>query len=57
MCKPLGEPLLMTEAFAAALGGDDVVSLGEHALRGVSRPQQLLTARRSPIPATSISPD
>jgi adenylate cyclase len=45
MCKTLGEPLLMTDAFAAALGDDAVVSLGEHALRGVSLPQRLLTVR------------
>jgi hypothetical protein len=35
----------MTDAFAAALADDAVVSLGDHALRGVSLPQRLLTVR------------
>lgn len=46
MCKTLGEPLLMTAAFAAALGREGLVSLGDHTLRGVSQPQEILTTRR-----------
>jgi adenylate cyclase len=47
MCKTLGEPLLMTSAFATALGATDVdvVSLGHHALKGVAQPQEILTTR------------
>lgn len=48
MCKTLGEPLLMTSSFAAALGTRDVevVSLGHHALKGVAQRQEILTTRR-----------
>jgi adenylate cyclase len=46
MCKTLGEPLLMTAAFASAVGDDDTVSLGHHALRGVAQPQEIHTLRR-----------
>jgi adenylate cyclase len=45
LCKPLGCPLLMTRAFATALGRDDLVVLGRHELRGVSAPQDILTTR------------
>jgi len=45
MCKTLGEPLLMTSSFAAALDDKDVVSLGHHALKGVAHPQEILTTR------------
>lgn len=59
MCKTLGEPLLMTASFADALGENvaraDVVSLGQHALKGVAQPQEILTTRRpvaaGPVPA------
>jgi adenylate cyclase len=47
MCKTLGEPLLMTSAFVTALGdAKDVVSLGDHALKGVAQSQEILTVRR-----------
>jgi len=57
MCKTLGEPLLMTSAFVAGLGDGgatgDVVSLGDHALKGVAQSQEILTMRRRPdLPAT-----
>jgi adenylate cyclase len=47
MCKALGEPLLMTAAFAGALAdpSGEVVSLGQHALKGVAQPQEILTTR------------
>jgi adenylate cyclase len=46
MCKTLGKPLLMTSAFVAALGdARDVVSLGNHALKGVAQSQEILTLR------------
>lgn len=51
LCKPLGCPLLMTRAFASALGRDDLVVLGSHTLRGVSEPQDILTTpARRPLP-------
>lgn len=46
MCKPLGQPLLFTAEVAAGLDRPDVVSLGEHPLKGVSRPRELFTVRR-----------
>jgi adenylate cyclase len=46
MCKSLGEPLLMTAAFAAALGDVELRSLGHHALKGVAKPQEILTQAR-----------
>ncbi|MBK8996206.1 MAG: adenylate/guanylate cyclase domain-containing protein [Myxococcales bacterium] len=45
LCKPLGCPLLMTDAFAAGLASDELVSLGKHLLRGVSEPREVLTTR------------
>lgn len=57
MCKTIGEPLLMTAAFAGALGAsdasdasDDVLSLGAHVLKGVALPQEILTTRRRLAP-------
>jgi adenylate cyclase len=46
MCKTLGEPLLMTSAFASALADPGVVSLGRHALRGVAQAQEIFTRRQ-----------
>ncbi len=45
LSKPLGVPLLMTARFAAACAGPDVatVSLGTHALRGVSAAGEVFT--------------
>jgi len=45
MCKALGVPLIVSARFAAELGGAGLASLGEHALRGVARPQELFTTR------------
>lgn len=45
LAKGLGVPLLMTAELAAALGRDDVVSLGFHALKGVGEPREILTIR------------
>jgi adenylate cyclase len=44
LCKTLG-PLLMTSAFARALGREDLVELGRHTLRGVSEDQTILSTR------------
>ena len=45
MCRSVDQPLLVSSAFAAALGVSRcrLVSVGRYALRGVSRPQDLFT--------------
>jgi adenylate cyclase len=45
MCRSVDQPLLVSSAFAAALGesGSRLVSVGRYALRGVGRPQDLFT--------------
>lgn len=43
MCKELGRPLLLTEAFVAASDRSDATSLGQVRLRGVSRDLELFT--------------
>lgn len=45
MCRSVDQPLLVSSAFAAALGDSRsrLVSVGRYALRGVSRPQDLFT--------------
>lgn len=43
MCKPLGRSLLLTREFATEVTCTPLVSLGEHALRGVDRAQELFT--------------
>jgi hypothetical protein len=42
MCKPLGQTILFSNEFARHFPGK-LVSLGVHALRGVSAPQELFT--------------
>lgn len=50
LCKVVGCPLLMTDAFARSLGRSDLVSLGAHTLRGVSQPREILTTSgRGPV--------
>lgn len=47
LCKPLGAPLLMTQAFVDGLkGAVPTVGLGSHALRGVSTAQAIHTVPR-----------
>jgi adenylate cyclase len=43
MTKILGEPVLISSAFAASFGGK-LTSLGQHRLRGVALPQEIFTA-------------
>ncbi|MBI3707783.1 MAG: adenylate/guanylate cyclase domain-containing protein [Proteobacteria bacterium] len=45
LCRSVDRTVLLSSAFAAALGGADsrLVSVGRYALRGVSRPQDLFT--------------
>ena len=45
MCRAVDQPMLVSAAFAHALGqaGAALVSVGRYALRGVSAPQELFT--------------
>ena len=45
MCRSVEQPMLLSAAFAAAVGeaGSGLVSVGRYALRGVGRPQDLFT--------------
>jgi adenylate cyclase len=45
LAKQLGVPLLMTAKLCDALARDDIVSLGFHALKGVSEAREILTVR------------
>ncbi len=48
MCRPLGQDILVSQALADAVPGlhARLVPLGDHALRGVARPQALYAVRR-----------
>jgi adenylate cyclase len=46
LCKVLGTPLAMSEAFVAAAAPVDAVDLGRHALKGVDAPVRVLTLAR-----------
>jgi adenylate cyclase len=41
LCKTVGRPLLCTAAFARAMGGEGLVSLGRYALKGVSEEAEI----------------
>jgi adenylate cyclase len=45
MCRSVEQPLLVSSAFAAAMGEarSRLISVGRYALRGVQRPQELFT--------------
>jgi adenylate cyclase len=44
MCRSLDQPVLLSAAFAEAVGRERrFVSVGRYALRGVARPQELFT--------------
>jgi adenylate cyclase len=45
MCRSVDQPLLVSSAFASAIGEarSRFVSVGRYALRGVGRPQDLFT--------------
>lgn len=43
LCKEVGVPLLATRAFAEVAGLSRLVGVGDHSLRGVSKPQALYT--------------
>ena len=46
LCKPLGTPLAMSEAFVAAARLERTLDLGTHALAGVDAPVRVLTLER-----------
>jgi adenylate cyclase len=43
LCRSLDQPVLLSSAFAAAVGEGPLVGVGRYALRGVKRPQELFT--------------
>ncbi len=43
MCRSVDQPVLVSAAFADAIGHKGLVSVGRFALRGVGRPQELFT--------------
>ncbi len=45
LCKQLATPLALSAAFVEAAAVDDVVDLGEHALKGVKAPLRVFTKR------------
>jgi adenylate cyclase len=46
LCKTLGTPLAMSEAFARSAKPEDLVDLGEQPLKGVRAPLRVFTRRR-----------
>jgi adenylate cyclase len=50
MCRSLDQPVLVSSAFASAVGEprSRLVSVGRYALRGVGRPQDLFTLHHDP---------
>jgi adenylate cyclase len=50
MCRSVDQPVLVSSAFAAALGAsrNRLISVGRYALRGVGRPQDLFTLANDP---------
>ena len=57
MCRSVDQPLLVSSAFAAALGEarSRLVSVGRYALRGVGRPQHLFTLDQDPYASNGQS--
>jgi class 3 adenylate cyclase len=51
LCKPLGTPLTLSEAFVKALDPPGVVELGEHLLKGVRAPIRVYTLASAKPPA------
>ncbi len=45
LCKRMERPLLISEAFARVCGTADLLSLGFHAFKGLSRPQEVFTLK------------
>jgi class 3 adenylate cyclase len=43
LCKELGHPVLMSQAFAASVPSPDLVSLGPQTLRGIEGQQEIFT--------------
>jgi adenylate cyclase len=55
LCKVLKTPLTLSEAFVGALGGEDIVDLGEHDLKGVTAKVRVFTLGRH-RPAVAARP-
>lgn len=57
MCRLVDQPVLLSSAFAAALGPERerLVSVGRYALRGVGQPQDLFTLDALTAPGSDIS--
>jgi len=58
LCGPLGRPLLVSQAFAAAASASrpHLVSLGRHKLRGVREDTELFTLADTDSPAVEVKP-
>jgi adenylate cyclase len=58
LCGPLGRPLLLSQAFAAAASANrqHLVSLGRHRLRGVREETELFTLADTDAPAIEPNP-
>lgn len=41
LCEPLGRRVLLSSAFAALVAREGLVSLGEHRLKGIARPEEV----------------
>jgi len=46
LCKSLGTPLALSEAFVTAAGEADVVDLGPHSLKGMKTALRVVTLKR-----------
>lgn len=53
LCKPLGTPLTLSEAFVNALEPPGIVDLGHHALKGVRAPIRVFTLASAIDPASA----
>ena len=56
MCRSVDQPLLVSSAFASAIGEPNklLVSVGPYALRGVGKPQDLYTVDREREKTASV---
>jgi adenylate cyclase len=59
LCRSVDQPLLVSSAFASAIGEPNklLVSVGRYALRGVGKPQDLYTFDREHVKSYAIEDD
>jgi adenylate cyclase len=59
LCRSVDQPLLVSSAFASAIGEPNklLVSVGRYALRGVGKPQDLYTFDREHVKSSPIEDD